>query len=137
MAALYLHQALFQPADDSQLHPISTRNSRTHPGRQLSSFSSATLNTSSENSHAPLVDTFTESAAYLDLLSRQPPHPSEGPAVTELSLHGDPITDRERRRHWERKVRRRLHTLKWARRVFRAIICECKVLRPTSSPTDE
>ncbi|KAI0799608.1 hypothetical protein BC629DRAFT_1591787 [Irpex lacteus] len=72
--------------------------------------------------HAPLVDTFTESAAYLDLLSRQPPHPSEGPAVTELSLHGDPITDRERRRHWERKVRRRLHTLKWARRVFRAII---------------
>ena len=123
MAALYLHQALFQPADAPPPQASSNRHSR-HQGRQLSSFSSATLNTTSENSHAPLVDSYADSSAYLDLLSRQPPHPSESSAITELSLHGDPVTDRERRTHWEHAVRRRLHRLKWARRIFRAIICE-------------
>ncbi|KAI0691808.1 hypothetical protein BC835DRAFT_1521174 [Cytidiella melzeri] len=116
MAALYLHQALF--ADETQPH----RPTRAHQGRQLPSISSATLNTVSENSHAPLVDTLAESSAYLDLLTRQPPHPSDGSPRTELSLQGDPLTDRERKRQWERVVRKRLRRLKWARRVLRVVI---------------
>lgn len=123
MAALYLHQALFP--DDTPSPPVSHRPSRAHQSRQLSSISSVTLNTASENSHAPLVpgvDSFTESSAYLDLLTRQPPHPSEGSAITQLSLHGDPITDRERRTVWERAVRKRLRRLKWARRLLRGVI---------------
>ncbi|KAI0085517.1 hypothetical protein BDY19DRAFT_438484 [Irpex rosettiformis] len=122
MAALYLHQALFQPADVPQPHSPSSRHSRQILSRQPSSFSSATVNASSENSHAPLVESYTDSPAYLDLLTRHPPNPFEGSAVTELSLHGDPITERERKGRREQTVRKRLHRLKWARRVFRAII---------------
>lgn len=124
MAALYLHQALF--ADEPSLPTVAHRPVREFQSRQLSSFSTVTLQTSSELSHAsaPLIDTYAESPAYQDLLSRQPAHPSEATGLTELTFEGDPITDSERRRRRAQAVSRRLRRLKWARRLLTVIIGE-------------
>jgi hypothetical protein len=126
MAALYLHHALF--ANDPQPPLSSHRPARLHQGRQLSSISSVTLNSASENSHAPLVDSYLDSSAYFDLLTRRVPHANEGFAATELSLTGDPITERERRANWEKTIRRRLRRLKCARHVLRVVIGEFRLL---------
>ncbi|KAI0673148.1 hypothetical protein C8Q78DRAFT_969883 [Trametes maxima] len=130
-AAVFLHNAIFTtdpPPPASLAHRAPNR--RVPHGRQLSSVSSVTLQTSSsEHSHPtePLIHPgSSESSVYLDLLARQPTHPSSPPPRgVGLSLQGDPITLRERRNLWETAVRRRLKRLRWAGRVLLGIICEC------------
>lgn len=129
MAALYLHHALF--TNDTPAPSVAPRTGRVLPhNRQLSSFSSVTLQEPSEMSHAstPLFDTYADSPVYQDLLSRQPPHPLEGSAITELTFEGDPITYREQRGRWEKGVRTKLRRLKWARRLLTVIIGEFSIL---------
>ncbi|KAI8990371.1 hypothetical protein BD414DRAFT_483405 [Trametes punicea] len=141
-AALFLHNAIFTtepPPPASLAHAHAHRSGPTSPGggshrrslhtRQLSSVSSVTLQTSaSEHSHPTeslIHPGSSESSVYLDLLARQPTHPSSPPPTSGvgLTLQGDPVTQRERRSLWERTVRRRLKRLRWAGRVLTAIIC--------------
>ncbi|KAF8064334.1 hypothetical protein FPV67DRAFT_1504536 [Lyophyllum atratum] len=109
MAALYLHNALHI----SDYEPTSS-NPHT---RNVSLISNATLQNTSEFSHPtePLLHSNTsESVAYLDLLSRQPTHPS-GPRTTwttSLSLDGDPVSTRERKGYREHFVKKQLRRLK-------------------------
>ncbi|KAJ2965894.1 hypothetical protein NUW54_g13963 [Trametes sanguinea] len=143
-AAVFLHNAIFTnepPAPPASIAPrVSIGSTSTGHGRssnhrrgphmrQLSSVSSVTLQTStSEHSHPtePLIHPgSSESSVYLDLLARQPTHPSSPPPTrgTGLTLQGDPVTQRERRNIWERAVRRRLQRLRWAGRALTVIIC--------------
>ncbi|KZT00280.1 uncharacterized protein LAESUDRAFT_560262 [Laetiporus sulphureus 93-53] len=130
MAALYLHQALFapEPAVPPLLAsaPLSARSSY---DPRLSSISTATLHTAShsDRSHptSPLLHAQdVDSPAYLDLLARQPRHPSlpSSPAETALQLDGDPATPIERRSRWERRIRRKLRRLRWTKRILLTII---------------
>ena len=131
-AALYLHNAIFttEPASPpSVAHTHRSPNRRVPHDRQLSSVSSVTLQTStSEHSHPtePLIHPgSSESTVYLDLLARQPTHPSSPAGRTQgLSLQGDPVTPRERRIQHERVVRRRLKRLRLVQRVLWVIIGE-------------
>jgi len=140
MAALYLHQALFAP--EPSVPPILSPSPHVQlPNRQLSSVSTVTLRTTSHSDHshpteALLSPVDTESsAAYLDLLSRQPHHPSSPGSRTDvpLNLEGDPMTPGERRSRWERRVRRRLRRLRWTKRTLLVVIGELsvRVLRRT------
>ncbi|KAI0830298.1 hypothetical protein BC628DRAFT_1313857 [Trametes gibbosa] len=132
-AAVFLHNAIFT-ADPPPLPSASLAHRAPNRGgphnRQLSSVSSVTLQTStSEHSHPtePLIHPGdSESSVYLDLLARQPTHPSrtsQPPIGQGLSLQGDPVTPRERRSVWERSVRKRLKRLRWAGRVLLTVIC--------------
>lgn len=130
MAALYLHHALFAP--DSPPPPSTVQGPH---DRQTSSFSTVTLRTTSEYSHPtePLLQHEGElagSTAYLDILARQPTHPSEPRTSwhTGLSLHADPITPRERKRIREQIVRRQLRRLRWSKRIFMTLIGVCSKL---------
>ncbi|KAI0742883.1 hypothetical protein C8Q80DRAFT_1221257 [Daedaleopsis nitida] len=134
-AALYLHNAIFTsephsppPLAAPHAHRL-VPNRRGPHDRQLSSVSSVTLHTStSEHSHPtePLIHPgSSESTVYLDLLARQPTHPSSlGPAARglALSLEGDPVTPRERRVQHVRMVRKRLKRLRWVQRTLWVII---------------
>ncbi|KAI0369331.1 hypothetical protein BV20DRAFT_1079338 [Pilatotrama ljubarskyi] len=128
-AAVFLHNAIFTtepPPPASLAHRAPNR--RGPHDRQLSSVSSVTLQTStSEHSHPtePLIHPgSSESSVYLDLLARQPTHPSSPPPRgLGLTLQGDPVTPRERRNLWEQSVRKRLKRLRWAGRVLLGIIC--------------
>ena len=123
MAALYLHNALFNPVASEQSPPTVTSDPYTpHHGRYRSSQSSATVEpsfrtSSSEFSYPtePLLDPeYTGSYAYADLLSRQPTHPS-GPTPgwdMGLSLTGDKPTMGELKGFWEKAVKQRLRRLK-------------------------
>ncbi|KAF5376748.1 hypothetical protein D9615_007895 [Tricholomella constricta] len=109
MAALYLHNAIHAPDYDP--------NSSTSPHRRnVSSISNATLQSTSEFSHPtePLLHPSTsESVAYLDLLSRQPTHPSvrRPEWTTSLSLDGDPVTPRERKVFRDHSVKMQLRRM--------------------------
>ncbi|CDO68745.1 hypothetical protein BN946_scf184989.g11 [Trametes cinnabarina] len=143
-AAVFLHNAIFTndpsapPASighrvsigsASTGHGRSSNHRRAPHMRQLSSVSFVTLQTStSEHSHPtePLIHAgSSESSVYLDLLARQPTHPSSPPPArgTGLTLQGDPVTQRERRNVWERAVRRRLKILRWVGRGLTVILC--------------
>ncbi|KAH9853003.1 hypothetical protein C2E23DRAFT_824411 [Lenzites betulinus] len=137
-AAVFLHNAIFTadpPPPASLAHRAPNR--RGPHDRQLSSVSTVTLQTStSEHSHPtePLIHGHSESSVYLDLLARQPTHPSSHPPRGPgLSLQGDPVTLRGRRSIWERSVRKRLKRLRWAGRVLLAVIGECSAMRVLSS----
>ncbi|RPD77216.1 hypothetical protein L226DRAFT_533220 [Lentinus tigrinus ALCF2SS1-7] len=139
MAAVFLHNAIFTtepPSPPSLAHPQPggphphhrAPNRRGPHDRQLSSVSSVTLHTStSEHSHPtePLIHPGSSaSSVYLDLLARQPTHPSSPPPArgSGLTLQGDPVTPRERRIQYEQMVRRRLKRLRWAQRALFTII---------------
>ncbi|KAF7308031.1 hypothetical protein MKEN_01165300 [Mycena kentingensis (nom. inval.)] len=121
MAALFLHNSIWVPdpdADDDNDHGRSSHVRTT---------SSSTLQFS-EQSHPtqPLLHSATsESVAYMDLLSRQPTHPSlprsQG-APSGLSFDGDPTTMRERKDMQERVVRRRLRRLRRMTAVLEVIV---------------
>ncbi|KAJ7055207.1 hypothetical protein C8F01DRAFT_1159788 [Mycena amicta] len=119
MAALFLHNSLWVPDPDADPQ-------RTH-GRTTSSSTLQTLQFS-ESSHPtqPLLHSATsEAVAYLDLLSRQPTHPSfprSRGAPAGLSFDGDPTTLRERKTIQEQTVRRRLRRLQVMMRVLEVII---------------
>ncbi|PCH43152.1 hypothetical protein WOLCODRAFT_74244 [Wolfiporia cocos MD-104 SS10] len=133
MAALYLHQALFTPEPSappilSQMNPVIS----SHNDRRLSSISSATLRTASTSDYShpteSLLDPLSpESAAYLDLLARQPNHPDSpgSPSAGALKLDGDPITPNEEKFLWERKVRRKLRRLRWTKRILLMVLSKC------------
>ncbi|KAG7443194.1 uncharacterized protein BT62DRAFT_935146 [Guyanagaster necrorhizus] len=114
MAALYLHNAIFSP-EPAELPPSHSRT-----------ISTATLRTiASENSHPtePLLDPLYSGSAYLDLLERQPAHPT-GPSPgwdMGLTLDYTP-TLRERKGYWEKAVRRRLKVLKLTVLIFEMIM---------------
>ncbi|TFK92158.1 hypothetical protein K466DRAFT_643503 [Polyporus arcularius HHB13444] len=137
MAAVFLHNAIFTTEPPSLAHPQSgphphwqhrAPNRRLPHDRQLSSVSTVTLQTStSEHSHPtePLIHPGSSaSSVYLDLLARQPTHPSSPPPArgSGLTLRGDPVTARERRTQYEQTVRRRLKRLRWAQRALFVII---------------
>ncbi|RDX47657.1 hypothetical protein OH76DRAFT_726007 [Lentinus brumalis] len=139
MAAVFLHNAIFttEPASPPSLaHPQSGPHphwqhrapNRRVPHDRQSSVSTVTLQTStSEHSHPtePLIHPgSSESSVYLDLLARQPTHPSSPPPArgSGLTLRGDPVTARERRTQYEQMVRRRLKRLRWAQRALLVII---------------
>lgn len=123
MAALYLHNALFNPAASAQSSATPTPDPYTpHHDRHRSSQSSVTVvpsfrTSNSEFSHPtePLLNPeYSGSYAYADLLSRQPTHPS-GPTPgwdMGLTLVGDQPTMRERKDFWEKAVKKRLRRLK-------------------------
>ncbi|KIP03030.1 hypothetical protein PHLGIDRAFT_130393 [Phlebiopsis gigantea 11061_1 CR5-6] len=124
MAALYLHHALF--ASETPAPPPLSRPSN---GLQHQlSLSSVTVRTStSEHSHPtePLLHgPYPQAAAYQDILASQPIYSetSRTSWTTGLSLTGNPVTSRERKRQWERQVRRKLRRLRWAKRVLRGVI---------------
>ena len=143
MAAVFLHNAIIaaepptppptvaQHAPPSTYAPSMSRATRVPHNRTLSSVSSVTLHTlpGSDNSHPtePLMHPGDSgSTVYLELLARQPTHPSTprrtaGPGLT---LQGDPVTARERRVQRERAVRRRLRRLRWAQRALWAVVGE-------------
>ncbi|KAI0633025.1 hypothetical protein C8Q77DRAFT_1058952 [Trametes polyzona] len=129
-AAVFLHNAIFTtepPPPATLAHRAPNRRGGPHD-RTLSSVSTVTLQTStSEHSHPtePLIHPgSSESSVYLDLLARQPTHPSSPPARGPgLTLQGDPVTPRERRSVWERSIRKRLRRLRWAGRALLGIIC--------------
>ena len=109
MAAIYLHNAIFQH-DPSALE--SSLGLSPH-ARSISTVSTGNLpaNTS-EYSHptGPLLN----SLAYLDLLESQPPYPN-GPHTDldmRLNLGGNPTTISEMKHHWEKTIRRRLRRLR-------------------------
>ncbi|KAK7055563.1 hypothetical protein R3P38DRAFT_2847836 [Favolaschia claudopus] len=121
MAALYLHNSIWVP--DATESP---RGASPHPHARTTS--NATIQTLpiSDLSHPtqPLLHSSTsESVAYMDLLSRQPNHPTHprGSAM-ELSFDGDPTTVRERKGYFEKVVRRRLRRLKAGIAVLEVII---------------
>ncbi|EMD30901.1 hypothetical protein CERSUDRAFT_120243 [Gelatoporia subvermispora B] len=122
MAALYLHHALF--ATEPSLPPslVLRAPNRTGHDRHLSTIT--TVASVSDNTHPtePLLHG-SDSTVYLDLLARQPSHPSERlrQASGGLDLHGDPITQREYRTRWEQGIRKRLKTLRWTSRVLRGV----------------
>ncbi|KAI0772414.1 hypothetical protein BD413DRAFT_474121 [Trametes elegans] len=130
-AAVFLHNAIFTtepPPPATLAHRAPNR--RVPHDRHLSSASSTvTLHTTatSEHSHPtePLIHPGSSaSSVYLDILARQPPHPSSPPPRgAGLTLQGDPVTPRERRSLWERSVRKRLKRLRWTARVLIGIIC--------------
>ncbi|EIW56467.1 uncharacterized protein TRAVEDRAFT_65689 [Trametes versicolor FP-101664 SS1] len=133
-AAVFLHNAIFTadpPPPASLAHRAPNR--RGPHDRTLSSVSTVTLTTStSEHSHPtePLIHPGgSESSVYLDLLARQPTHPSSAPEPRPqgLTLQGDPVTPRERRSLWERSVRKRLQRLRWTGRVLLGVICSWAV----------
>ena len=124
MAALYLHQALF--ANDTP--PPTAQPYRNSRGAYDLSLSTATLRTSSsEHSHPTeplLTGPYAPSIAYQDILANQPvlSEANRTSWTTGLSLAGDPVTSTERKRQWERLVRKKLRRLRWAKRVLEAII---------------
>lgn len=88
------------------------------------------LTTTSEHSHPtePLLHSHTsESVAYLDLLSRQPTHPSAPHLgwTTSLSLNGDPITSRERKGFREHFVKRRLRRFNVIKGILEFVMGRC------------
>ena len=147
MAALYLHNAIWSPEqpESAQWTPSSTtttitatygsnehNNKKQDPRppqrpRRIRSLSAGSLRTvPSDYNHPtePLLRSGTsESIAYRDLLSRQPPHP-DGPQAgwdVGLNLDGDPPTVQERRTHRELWLRRRLRRLRMAKATLEVI----------------
>ena len=138
MAALYLHHALFATDPPS---PPSLAHSSSHGSHHYSSPSSVTLRAStSEHSHPtePLLNgPYLQAAAYQDILANQPVYSeaSRTSWTAGLSLSGDPVTARERKRQWERQVRRKLRCLRWAKRVLKGVIgrAYCAISNPTTT----
>ncbi|KZT68027.1 hypothetical protein DAEQUDRAFT_766612 [Daedalea quercina L-15889] len=130
MAALFLHQALFAEGSTPQTATSSSTRSSYTQDKRLSALSSVTLTTASNSDYShptePLLNLpdSEASSAYLDLLARQPRHPSSpgGPAEAALRLEGDPVTASEQRSHLERRIRRRLRRLRWTKRSLLAVI---------------
>ncbi|KAF7310213.1 hypothetical protein MIND_00395000 [Mycena indigotica] len=122
MAALFLHNSLWVPDPEQHTHIPSSDYGPRH-SQSLShgrTTSASTLAGFSDASHPtqPLLPASTEtsSVAYLDLLARQPRHPSvrgAGPPPG-LSFDGDPMTGRERKEMAEHGIRRRLQREKRA-----------------------
>ncbi|KAF7310205.1 hypothetical protein MIND_00394100 [Mycena indigotica] len=121
MAALFLHNSLWVPdpespppsvqhthipsSDYGPRHSQSLSHGRTTSASTLAGFSEASHPTQPLLRPASSAD-----VAYLDLLARQPRHPSvrgAGPPPG-LSFDGDPMTGRERKEMAERGIRRRL-----------------------------
>lgn len=128
MAALYLHQALFSESSVPQTATSSSTRSSLAQDRRLSAVSSVTLHgTASDHSHPtePLLDS-EASSAYLELLARQPRHPTSlgSPEEAALRLEGDPVTAAERRSHCEHRTRSRLRRLRWAKCSLLCVIGE-------------
>ncbi|KAF8550653.1 hypothetical protein OG21DRAFT_388637 [Imleria badia] len=98
MAAVSLHHAIFSNGKDSDL-----------PLRSATSF----LHTAPEKDGSPTSELFT-SAAYQDLIQRQPTHP-DGPASgwdLGLNLLGDPITDAEHKSSEDHQTKMKLRRLR-------------------------
>ncbi len=122
MAALYLHNAVFTP-EPSEI----SRSSFPH-SRNVSTISGTTLHASpSEQSHPaePLLHPTTpDSIAYIDLFSRQPTLVDESGPIewgTNPTLFGDPPTLREKKRYWERALRKRLKRLRVLMRLLELV----------------
>ena len=148
MAAVFLHNAIFatdppapppsavahrgaphSPPSSPHPHGRSSSGARHAHDRTLSSVSLQTLQTlPSDQSHPTesLIHGADDSAStvYLDLLARQPKHPSSPATMGGLTLQGDPLSARERRVQRERTVRRRLRRLRWVQRALWAVIAE-------------
>ena len=139
MAALYLHQALFSDPSVPQTATTSSTRSSFAQDRRLSAVSSVTLRTASNSDHShptePLLNPpdSEASSAYLELLARQPRHPSSPgtPEEAALCLEGGPVTLSERRSHWERRTRRRLRRLRWTKASLLCVIGEHSPLTRT------
>ncbi|KAF7288316.1 hypothetical protein HMN09_01406100 [Mycena chlorophos] len=117
--AVFLHNAIFVPDPDAEPDsPGLPTPGHTGHNRTTSTSSLHTL-TVSESSH-PLLPTTSE-PAYLDLLARQPAHPSLG-RRSALSFDGDPTTAQERKEQEERVLRRRLVRLRYARTGLEVIV---------------
>ncbi|KAH9837739.1 uncharacterized protein C8Q71DRAFT_754228 [Rhodofomes roseus] len=132
MAALFLHQALFSSESSVVPQTASSARSSFTRDRRLSAVSSVTLHTVSNSDHShptepllnPPIPEASSSSTYVDLLARQPRHPTSPSSAADgaLSLEGDPLTANERRSHWERRTRRRLRRLRWTKRSLLSVI---------------
>ncbi|KAI1790544.1 hypothetical protein LXA43DRAFT_890718 [Ganoderma leucocontextum] len=143
-AAVFLHNAIFAadppspPAATPAIigagaHRAPNRRSAHAHDRHLSSVSSITLQTSTSDHSHPTESLIhpdrlgsSESTVYLDLLARQPTHPSSPTHRRDhpsgLSLQGDVLSPRERKERYEKDVRRRLKRLRLMQRVLWVII---------------
>ena len=139
MAALYLHHALF--SDDTSPPPTVAWMSH---DRHASSLSSTTLRTTFDYSHPtePLLQpdgVNAAAAAYADLLSQQPGHPSEPRAswMSGLTLQPGPLTTSEQKRVREQISRRRLRrSRRWIGITFGVIGAVSSRLRTASDLLD-
>jgi hypothetical protein len=120
MAALYLHNALI-PESEHHIHGHSL-HSRTMSTGTLKTYTT----TASQPTEPLLFSSSVDSAAYKDILTRQPLHPSGRRATwqTALSLEGDPASFLERKGFWEKNVRRRLRVLKFLKVSMEGIMSE-------------
>ena len=133
MAALYLHNALFNPVASEQSPTAVTSDQYTPNHDRYRSFqSSVTVEPSFRTSTSefsyptePLLDPeYTGSYAYADLLSRQPTHPT-GPTPgwdMGLSLIGDKPTNGELKSFWEKAVKQRLRRLKFLKAALEMLL---------------
>ncbi|KAI0062977.1 hypothetical protein BV25DRAFT_1825034 [Artomyces pyxidatus] len=133
MSALDLHNTLFSP--EPSYSPHTPSDSRISHTRTISAITVAT----SSHSHPtePLLHPSSpSSAAYRDILSRQPAHPDSPRAEWDSSLDGDRVTSIEQRGYWEQSMRRRLRRLRTIKGVLLLLIGECAMTSSRGQPDD-